>query len=219
MTRSSTPAETCGDARTLLDQQRALGAYLEALLRPVPPPAAPDPSGSSAAPPAAPATLSAVAPTPSAAAYPAWAEGGFECQLFQVAGLTLALPLAHLDGVLPWEDAAAVSAPAGRGPWFLGQRAHRGSQVGLVDVAKLVLPPDRHAALAPADGGRLGKLLLIDGGRWGLACDAVAEVIRLSPAQVKWRSPAGSRPWLAGTVIQRMCALIDSAALAALLAG
>jgi len=32
--------------------------------------------------------------------------------------------------------------------------------------------------------------------------------VRLEPDQVKWRSQQGKRKWLAGTVIEHMCALV-----------
>jgi len=41
--------------------------------------------------------------------------------------------------------------------------------------------------------------------------------VRISPDQVKWRSTQGKRPWLAGTVIEHMCALIHVDSLVALL--
>jgi purine-binding chemotaxis protein CheW len=34
-------------------------------------------------------------------------------------------------------------------------------------------------------------------------------VISLRPEDVKWRGSQGRRPWLAGTVIQQMCALLE----------
>jgi purine-binding chemotaxis protein CheW len=220
-----------GDAQlVMLDQQLALGAYLQALLRPAPveTPAATAPVALAEPPAPLPAAapaletpaLAAVAVAPAAveSPYPEWAKDTFQCLLFQVAGLTLALPLARLNGVLPWDPAAVTEMPNHR-PWFLGLREHLGHQVKLIDVANIVLPPDRYAALPPADSGRLGKVILIDGGRWGLACDAVAEVVSLAPTDVKWRGQAGSRPWLAGTVIRQMCALIDTEAFAAMLAG
>jgi purine-binding chemotaxis protein CheW len=231
MSATDTRIENRDAQLVMLDQQLALGAYLQALLRPAPNEAPAEPSAPTviATPPAAPpepvavvetTVLAPVAARPEApvSPYPDWARDDFQCLLFQVAGLTLALPLARLSGVLPW-DAEAVTPMPNHQPWFLGLREHLGQQVKLIDVAGIVLPPDRHAALTPAGSGRLGKVILIDGGRWGLACDAVDEVIGLAPADVKWRGQAGSRPWLAGTVIQRMCALIDTEAFAAMLAG
>lgn len=228
--------ETRTREQVLLDQQLALGVYLQALLRP--PAVAEVPAGPAGE--AAPAPAPVPAPTPVADARPAiaapvaegepsapgprtaacpdWARGEFQCLLFRVAGLRLALPLARLGGVLPW-DGGAVTPMPGHQPWFLGLQEHLGRQVRLIDVARVVLPPDRRDALAAADGGRLGKVILIGDGDWGLACEAVDEVVTLSAEAVKWRSRAGSRPWLAGTVIEEMCALIDADAFAAMLAG
>lgn len=224
--------DTRSQEQSLLDQQLALGVYLQALLRPAAvaetpagpvtgaapeptPESAPAPAPAVGAQPAAaePATL-----RPRAAACPDWARAEFQCLLFQVAGLRLALPLARLGGVFPW-DGAAVTPMPGHQPWFLGLQEHLGRQVRLIDVARVVLPPDRHAALATAADGRLGKVILIGDGDWGLACEAVDEVITLAPDAVKWRGRDGSRPWLAGTVIEEMCALIDADTFAAMLAG
>lgn len=227
MSDTESRTETRDAPLVMLDQQLALGAYLQALLRPAPIEAPDEPGPAVAVVEPAPVTVAAEAPTPVAVAvppaavaspYPDWAQGEFQCLLFRVAGLTLALPLARLNGVLPWDPAVVTEMP-GHQPWFLGLREHLGHQVKLIDVANIVLPPDRYAALPPTDSGRLGKIILIDGGRWGLACDAVAEVVSLAPTDVKWRGQAGNRPWLAGTVVRQMCALIDTEAFAAMLAG
>lgn len=224
-------ATETGSAQLLmLDQQLALGAYLQALLRPAPAEVSePVAAVAVSAPvevsrivrevvpkPVVEAPVAAVTPAPIAAPYPDWAQGEFQCLMFQVAGLTLALPLAKLYGVLPW-DADAVTELPNHQPWFLGLRTHLGHKVKLIDVANVILPAERRASLASVDSGRLARIILIDEGRWGLACDSVAEVITLSNADVKWRSQAGSRPWLAGTVIKQMCVLIDTEAFAAML--
>lgn len=243
MNDTDTRTETRDAQLVMLDQQLALGAYLQALLRPAPvetpaetvvetlvevrvevrdEPAVPPPVAAPVAAPeitvaAEPPAVAPASPAAPASPYPDWARDDFQCLLFQVAGLTLALPLARLNGVLPW-DADAVTPMPNHQPRFLGLREHLGQQVKLIDLAQVVLPADRRAALPPAEA-RCGKVILIDGGRWGLVCDAVDEVVTLAPADVKWRGRAGSRPWLAGTVIERMCALIDTEAFADMLAG
>ena len=235
MNDKAVKAETRSAQLVMLDQQLALGAYLQALLRPVALEVAKPVADPVVTPPAdiprivretAPLPIpvavvteepvAEIAPPSAPAAYPEWAEGQFQCLMFQVAGLTLALPLAKLYGVLPW-DAELVTELPNHQPWFLGLRTHLGHKVKLIDVANVVLPADRRASLAAATSGRLGKVILIDEGRWGLACDQVAEVITLSSADVKWRSQSGTRPWLAGTVIEQMCVLIDTDAFAAML--
>jgi purine-binding chemotaxis protein CheW len=233
------------DARTaqlvMLDQQLALSAYLQALLSPVEPlpveltPVEPLPESapepviavvpmvtatlqavvpaieSAVTPAVAPFVAPVVAPPLPASVYPEWAIGDFQCLLFRVAGLTLALPLAKLNGVLPWNDALVTPLP-GHQSWFLGLREYQGRKVRLIDVANVIVARD----VAQAGTG-LGKVILIGAGRWGLACDDIAEVVTLTPAAVKWRGRSGSRPWLAGTVIDRMCALIDADAFAQML--
>lgn len=255
MSEPVTATETRTAQLVMLDQQLALSAYLQALLRPaqvevvteaeVVPVVVAEPENIPAAVPEASSveglaatvsdsleleiqTETAPASAPGlASAYPDWAQGEFQCLLFRVAGLTLALPLAKLNGVMPW-DAAAVTSLPNHQPWFLGLREHLGHQVKLIDVAKVILPPERWPqACAEAeegtDTGSYGKVILIDDGRWGLVCSEVAEVITLSNEAVKWRKregvQAGSRPWLSGTVIDRMCALIDSDAFAGMLGG
>ncbi len=216
----------------LLEQQMALGAYLEALLAPAPATEeerdAPSPVKERPRPavktleqslppvrdpqPVEPATgqvVRSAAEKPDGR--PAWAAAPFPALLFRVAGLTLAVPLARLNGVLAW-DAAAVARPPGGPGWFLGLRRHQGAQVRLVDTAAIVLPPERRAAAAP------GHVLLIDDRCWGLVCDGIGEVVGLEPEGVKWRGNQGRRPWLAGTVIEHMCALLDVDALARMLA-
>lgn len=250
MNEPVTATETCSAQLVMLDQQLALSAYLQALLRPAPEAVVAEAeavpalaTGAETTPVAIPETSLAEevtttvsdkgelespqesAPVPAAAAmaYPDWAQGEFQCLLFRVAGLTLALPLARLNGVMPW-DAAAVTAMPNHQPWFLGLREHLGHQVKLIDVAKVILPPERWPQTgSDADAQAYGKVILIDDGRWGLVCSEVAEVIVLSHEAVKWRKRescrAGSRPWLAGTVIDHMCALIDSDVFAGMLGG
>ncbi len=211
----------------LLDQQLALGAYLESLL--CVPAEAPE-SAECAQKPAEqeagagepvrtqdPSVLEECpAPVP-AAAPRQWARSRFPCLRFQVAGLTLAVSLQRLNGVLPW-PADGVSPMPGHAPWFLGLLYHQGRQIKIIDTAWHVLPPDRRQAPAPgADPGRFQNIVLIGDGQWGLACDKVDEVMQLEPDAVKWRSANGKRPWLAGTVIAHMCALLDADAFAQVL--
>ena len=205
---------------SLLDQQLALSAYLEALLGE--PPVAPDtPAPVSPAPPpvsapvpeappapvAAPEPAAATVPVAAAEQRPAWAAADFQCLLFQVAGLTLAVPLSELNGVLPL-DLDGVTPMPGHSALFLGLIDHLGQQVRVVDTAQVVLPPERLAAEGDPRG-RVSHLVLIGEGNWGLAASGIGQVISLRPGDVKWRGSQGRRPWLAGTVIQHMCALLE----------
>ena len=149
-------------------------------------------------------------------ALPRWADSSFQALLFKVAGLTLAVPLVELSGIQEWQ-ADKVTPMPGHISWYLGLVQYRERTVPVIDTAELVLPTDHLARLQPASE-RLQRVVFIDDGRWGLACDEVAEVITLEPQQVRWRSNRTRRRWLAGTVIEQMCAIIDPPAFARMLA-
>lgn len=203
----------------LLDERVAINAYLDSLLQEIPdeldeaPPAvvAPAPAPVVAVPQVAPPqvrveTAVEAQPVPPAASetvVPEWAEGTFQCLLFKVAGLMVAVPLVKLNGIVRWPE--EVTPMPGHQPWFLGIFNHHGRNVRVVDTAGVILPKDRLSADRP----KPTHIILIDGGNWGLACDAVAQMVTLRPEDVRWRGARSQRPWLAGTVIQHMCAILD----------
>jgi purine-binding chemotaxis protein CheW len=44
---------------------------------------------------------------------------------------------------------------------------------------------------------------------WGLACEELVNTVTLQTDDVKWRDMDGKRPWLAGMVKEKMCAMLD----------
>ncbi len=139
---------------------------------------------------------------------PEWAEQAFQALLFTTAGLTLAVPLAELSGIQVWHEEKVTPMP-GHVPWYLGLMSYRDRSVPIIDTAQLVLPEERLARLSGDPAERIKRIVFIGGGQWGLACDSVDKVITLNHEQVKWRSSRTKRRWLAGTVIEYMCAIID----------
>ncbi|WP_227519863.1 chemotaxis protein CheW [Mangrovitalea sediminis] len=143
---------------------------------------------------------------------PEWSRHPFECLLFKVAGLQLAVPLVLL-GAIHRIDRELTELP-GRPRWFLGMLPLGERNIRVVDTAAWVMP-----GRYPEGCAENYKLVIsLDDSDWGLACDEVAQSFTLNPDDVKWRQGAGKRPWLAGTVIKHMCALIDVGAMATLLA-
>ncbi|MGG2396207.1 CheW domain-containing protein [Pseudomonas sp. SH1-B] len=144
---------------------------------------------------------------------PAWAQEPFECLLFDVAGLTLAVPLICLGSIYPLEG-QELTPLFGQPDWFLGILPSQSGNLKVLDTARWVMP-DRYR-----EDFREGLqyVISVQGYEWGLAVHQVSRSIRLDPNEVKWRSQRTQRPWLAGTVIEHMCALLDVAALAELIA-
>jgi purine-binding chemotaxis protein CheW len=144
---------------------------------------------------------------------PAWAAEPFECLLFDVAGLTLAVPLVCLGSI--YSLAGHELTPLfGQPDWFLGILPSQGGNLNVLDTARWVMP-DRYR-----DDFRQGLqyVISVQGYEWGLAVHHVSRSLRLDPNEIKWRTQRGQRPWLAGTVIEHMCALLDVSELAELIA-
>lgn len=147
---------------------------------------------------------------------PQWASESFQILLFEVAGIKLAVPLIELCGVIEWTD--SVTEMPGHADFYMGILQHLGHKVAVIDTARMILPENKLSQLAGDDPReRVNHIVLIDDYRWGLACDSIGEVITLNPDEVKWRTSKTTRGWLAGTVIEHMCALLNSEGFASML--
>ena len=143
---------------------------------------------------------------------PSWVDESFECLLFDVAGLTLAVPLICLGTIYPLAG-QELTPLFGQPDWFLGILPGQSGNLKVIDTARWVMP-ERYRDEC-RDG--LQYVISIEGCEWGMAVHQVSRSIRLDPREVKWRSQRTQRPWLAGTVIEHMCALLDVSALAELI--
>src|SRR5699024_6783583 len=121
--------------------------------------------------------------------------------LFEVAGLTLAIPQARFESEIAVPE--IMTPPLGH-DWRRIAETPSGPLI-VVDTAALIL--DQHDRGFPDD--RVTRLIVLDSGNWALAAHGpgVREPIALD--QVHWRSTSGRRPWLAGTHSARGCALLD----------
>ncbi len=134
---------------------------------------------------------------------PIWAQDRFDVLLFQVAGLTLAVPLIALGHIHPITD--ELTPIFGQADWFMGLQPSPNGRIRCVNTALFVMP-DRYNP----DFVQTAKYVVsIDGMDWGLAVDQVQQPNTIDPNEVTWRSKRTKRPWLAGTVKAAMCALID----------
>ncbi len=142
---------------------------------------------------------------------PVWAQNDFDALFFQVAGLTLAVPLVALGQIV---SVTKKPTPiAGQSDWFMGMMSTSLGEIRTVNTALFVMPERYNPAFLDS----VKFLISIDGLPWGLAVDNVNQPVRLHPDDVKWRKVRGKRPWLAGTVKSKMCALIDIPQMANLL--
>lgn len=128
----------------------------------------------------------------------------FQALFFEVAGLTLAVPLTTLGGIHQIDKIAPLF---GKPDWFMGVMLHRESKLSVVDSAKWVMPEKYTEELAESLNYRY--MIMLGESEWGLASEKLVNTVNLTKDDVKWRGSTGKRPWLAGMVKEKMCALID----------
>lgn len=134
---------------------------------------------------------------------PLWAQNEFDVLLFDVSGLTLAVPLIALGQIQQIND--GLTPIFGQSDWFMGLLRGPNGNIKTVNTALFVMPEKYNDKFL--ETARF--VISIDGLSWGLAVDSVNQPSRIRPDEVKWRSDRSKRPWLAGTVKSAMCALID----------
>ncbi|WP_100655784.1 chemotaxis protein CheW [Alteromonas flava] len=128
----------------------------------------------------------------------------FQALFFDVAGLTMAVPLIDLGGI---HQIDKIGPLFGKPDWFMGVMLHREEKINVVDAAKWVMP-EKYAQIEE-DKLHYKYIIMLADSEWGLSSNALINTIELEKQDVKWRESDGKRPWLAGMVKERMCALID----------
>ncbi|WP_221799020.1 hypothetical protein [Oceanobacter mangrovi] len=137
--------------------------------------------------------------------------GGVDCLIFIVCGLKLAIPLPWLGGVHRVSD--KITPLFGQARWSLGVWQGEKGKLTIVDSALLMMP-ERQRSLQ--DEG-YEYFIQLDRSPWAVACQQICDTVKLDQNAIKWRGERSKRPWLAGTVIDEMCALIDVPGLLGLL--
>jgi len=139
-------------------------------------------------------------------------DGEFQALFFEVAGLTLAVPLKALGGIY---ELGEVNHLFGKPKWFKGVMINREEKLNVVDTARWVMPEKYDEKLEASLNYQY--LITLGDSQWGLLAEKLINNITLSKEDVKWRTNNSKRPWLAGVIKEKMCALIDVNNLNALL--
>ncbi|QUI70430.1 chemotaxis protein CheW [Pseudoalteromonas sp. M8] len=140
----------------------------------------------------------------SVSAREAYQEGEFQALFFEVAGLTLAVPLKSLGGI---HQLGEVNQLFGKPKWFKGVMLNREEKLNVVDTARWVMPEKLTPELE--DTLDYQYLITLGDSNWGLLAEKLVNNLTLKPEDIKWRTADGKRPWLAGVIKEKMCALID----------
>ncbi|HIF9539868.1 TPA: chemotaxis protein CheW [Photobacterium damselae] len=126
----------------------------------------------------------------------------FQALFFEVNGVMFAVALEQLGGI---HRLGELNHLLGRPKWYLGLQSSPSLQLDVVDTARWVMSDK----LRNDDYlENYQYIVMLGESRWGLACDQLHGTQTLLSTDIQWREQAGKRPWLAGMVKEKMCALI-----------
>ena len=133
----------------------------------------------------------------------------FQVLFFELNHITFAIPLTDLGGIYHLTD--SLNFLMGKPAWFRGVMSHNERLYNIVDTSSW-LQLGRNATDL-----NYTHFILLGDTAWGLSCEKLLGTENLNKDQIRWRDKKGSRPWLAGMVKQKMCALIHAKELVKLL--
>jgi purine-binding chemotaxis protein CheW len=139
-------------------------------------------------------------------------QGDFQAMFFDVAGLIIAVPLIELGGI---HKVDKTNTLMGKPDWFKGVMLYRDEKINVVDTALWVMPEKCDEKLKSSLNYQY--IIMLNDSSWGLMAENLIDTVVLSQDEVKWLDSGGKRPWLAGLVKEKMCALLDVSALIQLL--
>lgn len=139
-----------------------------------------------------------------APAAPAAASAIWFC--FTVSGLRVALPADSVGAVVNFAERAGTPASE----LHLGYVEYRGRLVPVLGGSQLVMAGVPHLPYQ--------RIVIAADGRYALAVHGVEPELDIPSAEVCWKTDTTRRRWLAGTYIQKRCALLDIEELAAIAA-
>jgi purine-binding chemotaxis protein CheW len=131
-------------------------------------------------------------------------QGSFQAMFFNVAGLTVAVPLIDLGGI---HNVDKMTSLMGKPAWFKGVMLHREDKINVVDTALWVMPEKCDETLR--NSLNYQYIIMLSDSCWGLSAEQLVDTVTLHQDDVKWLDGPNKRPWLAGLVKERKCALLD----------
>ena len=136
-------------------------------------------------------------------------EDEFQVLFFELNNVTFAVPLTDLGGIFHLDE--TLNFLMGKPKWFSGVMKAHDSLYNIVNTA-LWLKLDHSP-----ENLQYTHYVVLGNTSWGLSCEHLLGTESLKKEQVRWREQKGSRPWLAGMVKKKMCALLHADELVKLL--
>lgn len=137
---------------------------------------------------------------------PKYAQDEFSALFFKVGNLVLAAPLTDLSRAIRF-DGKVTKIPQ-QPLWFMGLKAELEQKIGILNMAYLIQGKSR-AGIRDYQQKPFTNVILTEDGQWGLACDELLTIAKLTSEQIRWRTDRKGKPWLVGTVIEQLVVVVD----------
>lgn len=137
---------------------------------------------------------------------PIWAVPGVQVLTFTISNLQMAAPLDQLNGIIPFPQ--RITVLPGQSSWSVGLMRNREQNVQVIDLAPFIEPASDTAAINKTSSENANYILLLEGGRKGIVCTTISDVLTLEPQDVHWQVSKHVE-FIAGTVIDKMYSVLD----------
>ena len=143
---------------------------------------------------------------------PSWAKDPFSCHLFKVSGLVIGIPSVFIreinSFVLNEKNVFQIENKFNLN--LLGEVKFVNLNkecvyFPVIDTANLIIPE----SYDPSMIDEYKYIIRFNDFNWLLAIDSIGGEIKVNAKDVRWRTDYTRRKWLSGTLIDKMCALID----------
>lgn len=142
----------------------------------------------------------------SLAIMPRYAQEEFSALFFKVGHLILAVPLIDLGRTVRF-DSKLTSIPQ-QPIWFMGLKLDQNKNIGVLNMAYLIHGRSKAEKRSYAEQP-FKNIILTEDTNWGLACDEILSIKKITPNQVRWRTDRKKRAWLVGTIVEELVVLVD----------
>ena len=137
---------------------------------------------------------------------PEWTQNEFQALFFKLDHLVLATPLTELSRTIKFN--ADITRIPEQPHWFMGLIEEQGDKISVLNTRQLVFGKTC-VENRESPENQFNSVLITQDGSWGLVCDEILSISKLQPENVRWRTRRYKRPWLIGTVIDELTAIVD----------
>jgi purine-binding chemotaxis protein CheW len=126
----------------------------------------------------------------------------FQCLIFNVGNLKVAVPLSKLGGIHELKD--DLTSIPGKPPWYIGIIDYAGDNYHVVDTAYWITP--EHSSQMDLN---YQYFIVMGDSKWGLGCTSIGNAVTINKSDIRWASKNSKKSWFAGMLVDEMCALLD----------